>query len=148
MKIKPKLLIIFIFIALFPIAIISFISIYSFYSVLERSIGENFAHTAQEKAASIEYIISERIAEVEKIASLPQVKGLLQKANTGYRRLPESVAKKKVMEHDAEWITSGGRNDFASGIRNNELSEFLREYQRSILTLSMLARRGLPSPAS
>ena len=131
MKIKLKLLIIFLLIALVPIAIVSFISIYSFHSVLERSIGENFANTARKSAASIEYIISERIAEVEKLASLPQVKEVLRLKNKEYRAQPQSVAEKKVMKFDAEWIESGGRNDFASGILNSEFSEFLREYQRT-----------------
>ena len=85
MKIKTKLVILFLLVSLIPLALV--ISIYTRSSkiILKDSIGADFARIAQEKANSIENIIEDRISEVELLAKMSQIKNIIKESNAVYQ---------------------------------------------------------------
>ncbi|MBE9529590.1 MAG: HAMP domain-containing protein, partial [Proteobacteria bacterium] len=110
MKIKSKLLIIFLLLALVPVAIISYVAMKSFEEVLKEDIGLNFVNEAKEKADWIDYVIDERIADAESIAASEIVKEPIRRANRAYAGLRPKSVEHIIKEIDAEWIEFKGHS--------------------------------------
>jgi PAS domain S-box-containing protein len=110
MKIKSKLLIIFLLLALVPVAIISYVAMKSFEEVLIESIGSEFVNKAKEKADWIDYVINERIADAKNIAASDMVIEPIRRANRAYAGLRPKNVERIIKEIDTKWIESGGKS--------------------------------------
>ena len=129
MKIKTKFIVTFILISLIPIAIIAVISMYNVQKALKDTIETNFGNLAKEKAATISYIINDRIDGAELIAEMPALKDLVRKANQVYTGRSEAEIQNSITKIDNEWLELKGNTEIAKEILNNDLSKVLREYQ-------------------
>ncbi len=129
MKIRTKMLIIFLLLSIIPISIISLISIYSFHGMHEESIGINFSMLAREKANFIDSLLDERIAEVETIAAMQVVRDAVRRSNLKYTDKPEALIKSEILKEDRSWIDSRGKSALAKEIHKNRLSGILTDYQ-------------------
>ncbi|MBE9531448.1 MAG: HAMP domain-containing protein [Proteobacteria bacterium] len=129
MKIRTKMLIIFLLLSIIPITIISLVSIYSFRGILEESIGTNFSMLAKEKANSIDSLIDARIDEVETIADMIVVRDAVHASNRKYRGKSDAFVTEELFNKDVPWIASKGETELAKEIHGNALSKILKDYQ-------------------
>ncbi|MCK4738745.1 MAG: response regulator [Deltaproteobacteria bacterium] len=131
MKIKSQLLIIFLLISLIPIIVIYFFSINRFQDVVKADHGENFQRLAEEKAAWIDYVISERIADAKHLAANKELIRAVTLANEKYNSISNKEIGKKIRSIDEDWIERKGKTKIAKEILGSKLSLSLRDFQES-----------------
>jgi len=129
MKIKQKLIIIFLSITLIPLFVASVFSASNARSAMKELIGANFSNLAEEKASAIEFIFRERISEVRNLASLPFIIDAVKQANSSYGIKSQNEINAGIKHIDDAWIADKNNSDVAAGILKNPISQFLRQYQ-------------------
>jgi len=129
MKINQKLIISFLTISLISLISVSSIYIVNSRIILKDVIGSNFEKIAQEKADSIKNIMNDRVAEVELLAEMNEIKNIIKKSNSTYTERNEEEITSEIERIDESWIESKETNEYANRIVNNETSNFLRGYR-------------------
>ena len=129
MKIKLKLVLLFLGVSLIPFILVSIIYINGSKNMLKESINTSFERVAKEKANSIDSIITNRVAEVELLAETPEIKDLIKESNSSYEGRNTKEVMNEIIAIDESWIKSKETNEDANRILNNEVSILLKEYK-------------------
>ncbi len=128
-KLSFKYTVIFLLISLVPIVVVSIVSIKSAKNILKESIMENYTLLAHKMAESIDYMIQEKLADVEYLASTSEVRETLREANSTYLNETHEETSEKIHRLDEEWIAAKGATQTASRILGNDLSRFFKNFQ-------------------
>ena len=129
MNINKKLIISFLTISLISLISVSSIYIVNSRIILKDVIGSSFQKIAQEKADSINNIMNDRVAEVELLAEMSEIKDIIKESNFIYREKNDEEITSEIKRIDENWIESKETNKYANRILNNETSTFLRKYR-------------------
>ena len=129
MKINQKLIISFLIISLISLISVSSIYIINSRIILKDVIGYNFEKIAEEKANSINNVMNDRIAEVELLAEMSEIKNIIKESNFTYKEKNDEEITSEIKRIDEGWIESKETNEDANRIVNNEISSLLREYR-------------------
>jgi len=129
MKIRTKLITIFLMISLLPIALISFIFSGSAQKSTKESIGAGLENVTREKAYAIDLILKGFVQEAHILAATEQVKDAVQKANLSYGNKSAEDVMASILSIDEAWIEARGATETAGNIINNDLSLFFKDYK-------------------
>jgi len=129
MKITTKIIILFLFLTVVPIAISFFISTNFTQKTLKESFGESLNNLAMEKAGAIDVILSERVNEAELLAGSSEVVSAVLSANKYYDGKTDEEITAEIKTLDEDWIEKKADSKLAQSIISNKLSSFLSAYQ-------------------
>ena len=129
MKIRSKLFLVFLFISIAPIAVISYISIFKFQEVVKGDLGTSFKALAEEKAKWIDHELNERVSAAQGLATDPVLVGALREANRRYAGRGDDDINTEIARIDREWIGAKGKTARAGNILSSGVSALLRGYQ-------------------
>ena len=129
MKIRLKLLLVFLLVSLIPILIISNVSIVKFQEVVKGDLGTSFKVLAEEKAEWVDYVLRERVFDAQGLAADPVLVEALREANRRYRDRGDEGINREISRIDKEWISAKGRTARAGAISASGLSAFLGGFQ-------------------
>ncbi len=129
MKIKIRLIILFLLISVVPLAILSGFAVNTARHSLKSTIGKDIEDLAREKARAMALIIKERINEATILSETHDLKDAVKEKNLSYAGKTDAEVLKAILDIDKEWIDAKGKTDTANGILNSDLSMFLNKYQ-------------------
>lgn len=129
MKIKSKLIILFLLISIIPLITLSAYSINSAKTALSDAIGKGVEALAKEKAHAMTLVIRDLINEAKILSEIKVVQDAVISANLSYEGKTDSEVLASIMKIDKEWIASKGRTKVAKRILDSHLSGFLNKYQ-------------------
>ena len=132
MKLRPKLVLAFVLVALVPLALMATIAGIEARRSLRESIGEHIATLVHEKAHAIDLVLRNRITETTVLAAGAEIREATRAATEAYDGRDEAAVSESIASLDAEWISKkkSGGSDTALRILGNGVSRFLQQYQQ------------------